>query len=215
MVVAGAFITAVGVGAQERLAIDGHVGVALPVGDFSDVAGENAGLARTGFTAGADVTLPIHAVAGLGWSSRIEGATFKVDEELVSELVATLPGAGIDLGHYWGWLLFTGGRLTHPVLEGLDVHGTAQIGGGVFKAPGATITYMGDTAEMVTYWKPAKGFSFGVGATVKDRFILEARYFQLINTEIDGQFRVSGMVEDFTSDQPVAWIQVTGGIRVW
>jgi hypothetical protein len=215
MVAAGISMTAGDVAAQERLAIDGHVGVALPTGDFSDRAGENAGLARTGFTVGADVTLPIHVVPGLAWTSRIEGVTFKVDEELISELVATLPGASIDLGHYWGWTLFTGARYTHPVLQGLDVHGVAQIGAGVFKAPGATITYMGDTAEMVTYWKPAKGFSLGVGATVKDRFVLEGRYFQLINTEIEGQFRVSGMTEDFTADQPVSWVQVTAGIRVW
>jgi hypothetical protein len=72
------------------------------------------------------------------------------------------------------------------------VHGVAQIGAGLFKAPGATITYMGETAELVTYWKPAKGFTAGIGATVKDRFILEARYFQLINTEIEGQVQVTG-----------------------
>jgi len=190
-------------------------GAALPLGDFGDDIGEEAGLAEVGFALGADVAVPIGPVPGLDWASRLEGMTFGVDRGFVAELTAGLPDFEVDMGRYWGAVLFTGLGYGAQVNEGTSVRGVGQVGAGLFKAPGVTVSAMGETLELVPEWQPAKGVSLGVGLTLNDRFVVDARFVTLINTEIKGEVRSSGPTEEFSGDQNVSWLQLTAGVRVW
>lgn len=208
--------TSAGLLAQERVTLSGFGGIALPVGAFGDQIGDNAGLATTGFLVGGEVVVPIRPISGLGWASRIEGASFKVDDKVIAELTGGLSSElSFDLGHYWMAIAFTGVQYTLPVMPGLDVYGVGQVGGGTYRGPDASIVYLGTNYELKSFWEALKGISAGGGATVKDRFLLDVRYFHFINPEMDGELRYMSEVEQLTGEQPVSWVQMTVGIRIF
>ncbi|MEJ2542415.1 MAG: hypothetical protein P8188_21075, partial [Gemmatimonadota bacterium] len=158
--------------AQGRWSATVHGGVGFPVGDFADDAGEEAGLATVGFALGSDLAMRIDAVTGLEWLSTIQGITFGVDEDIFGDLA---PGASVDLGRYWGALAMTGLRWGADA-GGARIHFTGQFAAGAVKAPGAEFSAMGETAELVSSWNPAKGYSVGAGADIGDRLVLDVRY---------------------------------------
>lgn len=197
--------------AQGRWSASLDGGLALPVGDFADDAGEEAGLATLGFALGSDLAMRIDAVPGLAWLSTIRGVTFGVDEDFIGDFGT---GVDINLGRYWGALAMTG--LRYQLGGGYPrVHFAGQMVAGVMKAPGAEFSGMGQTAEVVANWMPAKGYSLGVGAFLGDRFQVDVRYEALINTELELEFRDGGTTETFEGEQPMAWVRITAGIRVW
>jgi hypothetical protein len=200
--------------AQHWVEISVAGGLGAPVGEFGDELGDEAGLAQWGLALGVDLAVPIRAVAGLAWASTLEGVTFSVDDGFLSEVSPDLP-IGADLGRYWGALLFTGIGYSAPVTPDLSLRGVGQIGAGFFKSPSASFTALGETVELVTNWEAAKGLSVGIGATVGDRFTLDARWFKLINTEITGEITYQGITEELSGEQPISWVQVMVGIRVF
>ena len=202
--------------AQDRTSVGLFGGVGIPTGPFGDELSEEAGLARTGFMLGADVVVPIRPVPGLGWASLVEGASFGIDEDFVEWLTGGMPSElSFDIGRYWAAFAFTGLPYTIPVIPDLDVYGLGQIGAGMLKAPSASIVYLGTDFDLETFWEPLKGVSAGLGATVKDRFTLDVRYFHFINPELSGKLRYMSEVEEITGDRPVSWIQVTARYRLF
>jgi hypothetical protein len=197
--------------AQGRWSATIHGGAGFPVGDFSDDAGEEAGLATLGVALGSDLTMRIEAVPGLAWVSTIQGASFGVDEDIFGDLA---PGASIDLGRYWSVLAMTGLRMG-VAAGGARLHFTGQFAAGAVKAPSADFGVMGETAELVSSWNPAKGYSVGAGADLGDRLVLDVRYEALLNPEINGEFRYSGTTDTFEGEQAMAWVRLSLGFRVW
>jgi hypothetical protein len=199
------------VSAQGRWSATLHGGIGLPTGDFADATGEEAGLATLGFALGSDLAMRIDAVPGLEWVSTVQGVTFGVDEDFIGDFG---PGVDINLGRYWGALAMTG--LQFGFGESTPrFHVVGQMLAGMIKAPGATFAGMGQTAELVASWKPAKGFSLGAGAEIGERLFMDVRYEALINTEIELEFRDGGTSETFEGEQPTSWIRVSVGVRVW
>jgi len=201
------------VAAQAGVELSASVGLAAPVGEFGDEVGDEAGLAQWGVGLGADIAVPIRVIPGVAWTSTLQGVRFGVDEDLLSDAVPDLP-MNIDLGPYWGALLFTGAGYSTEVIPGLRVRGVGQFGAGYFKSPGGTFTALGERVELVTNWEPAKGFTAGIGATVSDRFTLDARWVKLINPEITGELTYQGVTEELSGEQQVSWVQVMVGMRI-
>jgi hypothetical protein len=202
--------------AQDRTSVGLFGGVGIPTGPFGDELSEEAGLARTGFMLGADLVVPIHPVPGLGWASIVEGASFGIDDDFVEWLTGGVASElSFDIGRYWAAFAFTGLQYSLPVIPDLDVYGLGQIGAGMLKAPGASIVYLGMDYDLETFWEPLKGVSAGLGATVKDRFTLDVRYFHFINPEVRGELRYLSEVEEIEADQPVSWFQVMAGYRLF
>lgn len=197
--------------AQGRWSASLNGGLAFPVGDFADDAGEEAGLATLGLVLGSDLAMRIEAVPGLAWLSTIQGVTFGVDEDFIGDFGT---GVDINLGRYWGALAMTG--LRYEVGGGYPrFHVAGQMVAGMMKAPGAEFSGMGQTAELVANWMPAKGYSLGAGAMLGDRVQVDVRYVGLINTELELEFRDGGTSETFEGEQPMAWVSVAVGLRVW
>ena len=202
--------TPLGLSAQARWSVSVHGGMAFPTGDFADDEGAEAGLATLGFSLGSDLAMRIDAVPGLSWVSTVQGVTFGVDEDFIGDLAT---GVEVDVGRYWGILAKTG--LRYGIGEASPrFHFAGQVVAGTVKAPNATFSGMGQTAELVSSWMPAKGYSLGVGSEIGDRLTIDLRYEGLINTEIEAEFRDGGTTETFQGEQPMAWVRVAVGIRV-
>lgn len=198
--------------AQDRLAATVFAGAALPVGDFGDDFGEEAGLATPGVVLGGEIGVPVGPVPGLFWQSTLEGMTFGVDQDLFDEFFGD--ELDIDVGRYLAAVVHTGARYSAAVNPFVSVHGSAQVSLGVFKGPGATFSVAGETAELSTEWASARGYALGAGLTLNDRVELQAAYKRLINPEVNGELRYGTLVEPVEADQEVAWVQVTLGLRL-
>lgn len=198
--------------AQDRFTSSLFGGITVPVGDFGDELGEEAGLATPGVGLGIDIGVPIKPVRGLGWQSAVEGMFFGVEDDFLVEGIGE--GADLEIGRYWGALLFTGLRYSVAANPYLRLHGTGQLGVGVFRGPGVEVSAMGESAEYVSYWEPVRGYSVGAGASVNDRVDVEARYAMLVNPELEGELRYGSMVEEIKAEQPVSWVRVTIGLRL-
>jgi hypothetical protein len=186
-------------------------GVALPTGDFGDDASPEAGLATAGLSLGLGLEVPIGNVPNLSWMTSAEALTFGVDDAFLSDL---LPSVEIDFGRYWTAVLFTGARYDAEASPSVAVYALAQVGLGGFKAPGADISGFGEAAELVTFWKLARGWTVGGGLTLNRRVDVELRYAALVNPEISGELRYLGTTEPVEGDQPVSWLRVGAAIRL-
>jgi len=198
--------------AQERVSASVFAGVTFPTGDFGDELGDDAGLATPGVALGLELGVPIRPTPGLIWYSTLEGVTFGVEDDFIADLFGE--EIDIDLGRYWAAVAYTGARYSVAANPFMRIHGTAQLGLGLFKAPGASISALGESAELVTEWAPARGYALGAGVTFHDRVDVDARYKRLMNPEINGELRYDGEVEEISGEQEVSWLEVTIGIRL-
>ena len=197
--------------AQGRWSASVFGGAGVPVGDFSDDAGESAGLATAGFVLGSDLAIRIPAVSGLDWLSTIQGVSFGVDEGFLQDIPVA---AEVDLGRYWGALLMSG--LRYGIGPGpTRVQFAGQVVIGMMRAPNGTVTAVGEEFELESFWEPVKGISGGLGLAVGDRVSVDARYETFFNPEVRGELRYQGTVEELEGEQPMSWIRVTVGLRVW
>lgn len=187
-------------------------GIGVPLGDFADDSGEEAGLATIGVTVGFDLSRRIGAVEGLSWFSTLAVAAFGVDDGFVVEL--GLDPAQVDIGRYWGMTAATG--LGYAIGTGTPaLQLTGQLLVGAVRAPGLSVTQAGETLELDTNWEPARGVVVGAGLEISDRITLTARYTTLVNPEISGEFTYMGSTMTLDGDQPMSWLAVAAGVRVF
>ena len=208
-----AFLLSSGVSAQGGIRASAFAGITLPTGEFADQVGESAGLAIHGWAVGVDIAVPIVGDRGLSWYSSLEGLTFGVSEEFMSEFM----GSGIQVAltrGYLGSVLATGLRYDVPANPSLVLHLSGQFGAGFFKAPDAAFSGMGQTVQLVSYFTPVHGLGGSLGATVNDRVTVDAKYFYLRNPEIEGELRSGGLTETLDGEQPMAWLRVALGLRI-
>lgn len=195
--------------AQGRWSAAVQGGLAFPTGDFADDDSEEAGLATLGLTLGAELALRVGSGAGIEWVSNLQGVSFGVDDALFGDL----GGVDVDVGRYWGVLLMSGLRY-RPGEGSTRAQLAAQLVAGGMRAPNATLRFMGESAELVSSWAPAKGYSVGAGVSFGERFSVDARYEALLNTEVSAELRYQGTVEEFEGDQPMSWIRITASYRL-
>ncbi len=198
--------------AQPAPSVSGFIGVTVPTGEFADQVGGEAGLAEQGWVAGVDFSVPMGRRSDILWFSSLEAMTFGVSDAFMSGFSGD--GIELDLGSYFGSVLSTGLRYDVEANPFLVIHLGGQIGAGFFKAPDATVSGMGETVELVSFFTPVHGFGASVGATVNDRIRLDAKFFHLRNPEIEGEIRSSGPTEAIDGEQPMAWVRLGIGIKL-
>lgn len=202
-----------GARAQAVAGLTAYGGAALPTGPFAGSDSEDAGLATSGYAFGLDLGIPLARVPGLSVHSTLGAVTFGVEENVFDDTFGT--GFDVDVGRYWGGLALSGLRYGGPAAPGLTLHATGQAGLVMFRAPDAVVSVAGQRAEMVSYWEPVLGACLGAGARLGGRVDLDARYFTLGRPSLEGQLRMSGLPnQDIEAEQPVAWLQLTLGLRV-
>lgn len=206
------FLLPWGAGAQSAPTVSASAGITVPTGPFSDQVGETAGLAEQGWTVGVDLSVPIGGDAGLAWFTSLEAMTFGVSDAFMGDFAGD--GIELDMGSYFGSILATGLRYDAEVNPFLVLHLGGQVGAGFFKAPDATVSGMGETVELVSFYTPVHGFGGSLGATVNGRVRIDAKYFHLRNPEIEGELRSSGPTEPVNGEQPMAWVRIGVAIKV-
>lgn len=199
--------------AQAVTGLTAYGGAALPTGPFAGSDSEDAGLATAGYAFGLDLGIPLAWVPGLSVHSTLGAVTFGVEQDVFDDTFGT--GIDVDVGRYWGGLALSGLRFGGVAARGLTLHATGQAGLVMFRAPDAAVSVAGQRAEMVSYWTPVLGACLGAGARLGDRIDVDARYFSLGSPSLEGQIRMSGLPDqDIEAEQPVAWLQLTLGLRV-
>lgn len=208
-----AALAAVPLGGQDGVGGTVYLGAAVPVGDFADDIGEEAGMATTSLALGGDVWVGIPALRGLQWLSSLNAMYFGVDEDFA----VALAGEGIDadIGRYETALIFTGARYAVEVAPMTRLYVLGQIGTGVARAPQGDLTFMGQQLQLTANWVPVWGVSGGVGILLRNRISLDARFGRLTRPELESELKYGGTSEDIQYEQPMAWCRVTLGWRLF
>jgi opacity protein-like surface antigen len=180
-------------GAQStNFGLGAFAGVSVPIGEFGNTTGAEAGEAELGFVGGLDLFYPL-GTFGLTWLTTASVTAHSVDEDA---------GGGGE-----------GGYLFIPVLTGLrydiaagliDVFLTGQ-GGAVFhKGP----SLQGPLGDADADWGTAFGLGVGAGLQVTDNLYAGIKYFPL--GDVDFSFEDT----DESFPQDVSFLEVFVGFGV-
>jgi hypothetical protein len=138
-------------------------GLAMPMGDFADDEGSDAGLATMGFALGADAHLPLGSSA-FGWVTSVSINSLGFDSEDAF-------GEDADFGRYWLVPITTG--VSYPIAmgPGMSLSPMAQIGLNIAYGPNGEdgdIEYETETSFSLAFSAGADFmFSQNLGATIR------------------------------------------------
>jgi len=156
-------------GAQ-TFGLGAHVGLSLPLGDYSSVNGPNAGYAKGGAVGGLDLWYPIMAVPGLKWYTSVDAIAHGVAGDAFTGSVS---------GGYLIVPVMTGARFDVPVGR-IHAFGNAQLGV-VFSRPPSVDFGGGETSgDFATNF----GFTVGGGVQFTQFMYGGIKYYPLGTTEL-------------------------------
>lgn len=189
---------------------------ALPMGDFGDASGPNAGLATMGVGLGIEYAYPIGKTP-LSWVSGAAVAINPVDTRKAAEIVGDqLPAGDVKVeGGTW---------FNAPLLTGLGFEGrpAPQVAFQVQVQAGFTIVNQGDykfsssdySAVLASETAFAPGFMAGGGATFFDRLNLAVRFFRTAEAHMQGEFHdIDGQSAEEKGDIAISFLALTLGVR--
>lgn len=194
-----------------------HGCLVLPMGDFGDDKGTDAGYATMGFGATAELGVDI-GVTGLEWASSISFLLNGVDKDMATALIGGPPASSVryELGSWYNIPILTGLMYRHPLSPALKIFGTAQLGLNLAMAPGfefentQTLASIEGTASTATTF----GLGIGGGFIFNDRFSVGARYLSLGEAEVEYEIEASdGSTAESESDAPIGCFVIMAGIR--
>lgn len=188
--------------------------VAVPLGDFGDDKGAEAGLAMTGFGFGGELFIPVNRdglgviVSGMFVSNGVDEGDFVVGgfKEGTFEqdgVTVTIGNVDVDAGLWVNIPILAGLKLQREVSAALKVYGQGTGGvtivkapkimaSGLFSATDGGVTVKGRITGEIE-WDTAASFGFGLGGgvVISDRFDCGVRYMYLGDPEIDGSGTVT------------------------
>ncbi|MDX9758324.1 MAG: outer membrane beta-barrel protein [Bacteroidota bacterium] len=196
-----------------------HGCLALPMGDFGDDKGTDAGFAKMGFGAMAEFTMDI-GVKGLEWASSISFLLNGVDKDMGPTLATSIFGQPVqdveyELGSWYNIPILTGLMYRHSVSPTIKIFGTAQLGLNVVMAPSFEFTDS-QRASLEGTASTATTFELGIGAgfIFNDRFSVGARYLNLGEAEVEYELDTTwGESAELEADAPIGCFLIMAGIR--
>lgn len=169
-------------------------GVSLPMGEFGNTTGAEAGAAELGFVGGLDLFYPL-GMTGLSWLTTASVSAHSVDEE----------GGGGDAGGYLFIPLLTG--LRYDVAAGpIGAFVTGQLGVIFNKGPEFEALIGPDASSE---WGNEFGFALGAGLQATQNVYAGLKYFPL--GEVD--FSYEGSTGTFSPEVSFLEIFVGFGVR--
>jgi hypothetical protein len=201
------FLAAAGVCYGQTQGIFGiYGGLSMPMGDFGDDKGADAGLATMGFGVGAEFSAPLGS-PGLYWT--VGGAVVRngVDDSEIEEQLEDMFGgydiygdANVDIGSWMSIPIMGGLKYRSPISPTSSLYMQGQLGMAIVMAPKWDISMTVydyyydeyyDVEEEVT-WDTATSmcFALGGGIVIGEQFSVGFRYISLGEVNIDGDMEV-------------------------
>ena len=192
-------------GPELRLRVFG--GFSFPIGAYAATFGEGAGLAKRGFTFGADGTYAFSSF--LAWAITIEYMANPMD--LATALRGT-PYSG-ESGDWKAVWLLIGCEVFADYTEQVRLFATAQAGAAIGTFPHLAITYGNARATQDPTSSAAFAYSLSGGMKLS-RLMLA---FRLVNASLPYILRAEGSVGSFTQSytQPTTCILLTIGWNIF
>ena len=186
---------------ENRLFING--GLSIPVGDFADDSGSDAGAAGIGFTVVGDYLVPLGS-PGLDWATSASVAVNTVDEDFFG-------GGDIDTGFWINVPALTGIRYQTSVSPTVDLFGLGQVGLNIMRAPSAENNDFDPAVEYSPGLVTTLGFSFGGGIVLNEGIQIGLRYNILGNPDIEFELE-NANIDEAEGEVALSIVQLTVGI---
>jgi hypothetical protein len=197
-----------------------HGYVTIPAGDFGDALGEEAGLAKTGFGLGTELTLATR-VSGLSWASDASILFNGFDLGAFKENA----GGVAEVGWWWNVPLLTGLRYDAAASPEASMYGTVLAGLSIAKTPDFKWSgqmFDGYDLHAVDMDQEASfatslGFELGGGLVIGDDLDISLRYLNLgspefhVHTELttDGQTEARRIM----TKKPISMFLISAGLK--
>ena len=184
-------------------------GLSIPVGDFADDSGSDAGSAGIGFTVVGDYLVPLGS-PGLDWMTSASVAVNTVDEDAFD--VFNVDVDDVDTGFWINVPVLTGIRYQTEVSPTVDIFGLGQVGLNVVRAPSGEVNDFDPSVEFSPGIATALGFSFGGGIVLNERIQIGVRYNILGNPDIEYDLEQGDASDEIEGEVALSLIQLTVGI---
>ncbi len=185
-----------------------NAGLGLPLGDYADDKGEDAGGATMGFTVGGEFDYVITS-SGLIWTSSVSIVRNGFDEDVL-DFDSTVD---VDAGAWYQIPIMSGLKYEAAVSPTVDIYGQGQLGMNFFRPPGADLTQGEATGEIETDSGTSFGFCLGGGAVFNDHFGANVRILLLGKPDIDATFTSGGESQSSESETGITLVTLTGSYR--
>jgi hypothetical protein len=187
-----------------------YLGLSLPMGDFGDDKGDEAGGATMGFALGG--VLDYALSPGLIWTSSVSIVRNGWNEDLIKDSLAA--GVDIDAGVWYNIPILSGLKYEGAVSPSVCLYGEGLLGLNYFMPPSADLSAGGATAE----WKSDSGMTFGFeiggGVVINDKIVAGLKMFLLGNPDIDGTISQAGQADvDVEGETSISMLLLHAGMR--
>jgi hypothetical protein len=193
----------------------------MPVGEFGDDSGYEAGLANTGFGFGLAYRVPL----GVPSLSLVFDAGLLANPLDTDPIEFSMGGGGVDATSWWNIPVLSGIRFDAPASPLVSMYGTGLVGVSFARSP--EITWSGMYYDGMTWYnakiiqKSGSGTSFGLklggGLLIADRLDVGVSYLNLGKPEfdVDTQLMFDGYsaVDGLKFKQSVSMLLISAGVR--
>ena len=179
--------------------------LAIPVGDFGDDSGDDAGFAKMGFGGGLEFTKALSSPE-LGWATSVSFITNPLDESALQDIF----GDNLETKPIFNIPILTGLKYQTEISDGMQFFGTAQLGINLIKSG----TWSYNNTEIKFDMATSFGFVIGGGLIFNDKFNLGIRYYALGKPEIEAEIFIEGdSVDTFEEEIKISIFAITLGIN--
>lgn len=187
------------VNAQNQGGFSASAGIAIPLGDFGDDAGNvDDGFAQIGFFGELNYVHFLEQNNNLGWASTGGLILNSVDE---SDF-----GQDVDISPYLNIPLLTGLRYQSQTSGGMGIYGLGQVGLNLSKGPSFEFNGNEQNSNMVASF----GFGLGAGLIFNNQFNVGIRYLGLGEPEYEYEDQDGNSIGEM--EQPISMLQISIGI---
>jgi hypothetical protein len=186
-----------------------NAGLSMPLGDYGDDKGNDAGGATLGFFAAGDFDYVISSV-GLIWTSSLTIIRNGFD----GDALGYHSSVDVDAGGWWQVPVLTGLRYEAAVSPTIKLFGQGQIGLIYAMPPDADLSEGNVTAEYESDSGISFGFRLGGGVVFNDRFT--ANLGILLSNGIEADYTVTQQQQQSSSGEwetGISMITLSGGMR--
>ncbi len=206
-------VTMLATGANAQLAkgemvMSANAGFCVPMGDFGDDKGDDAGGAKTNFTIGGELDYGLSST-GLSLISGVSIMRNGFDDDAL-DLNASIK---VDAGTWYNIPIMSGVKYEKKVSPTMALYGQFQLAFNYFRPPSADLTQGQGTGEIEADSGTSFGFVIGGGVVFNDRFTANLRLLSLGKPDVESTFSSGGQSQTTESEIGISMLTLTGGMR--